>query len=94
MQAVDFVSLPHSRPSFKENSADQIAIQCSEGSPGTERHLKKGPLEYVGESMIRNRPPVEEVTSLIRLKDFVITTRGSTICNQYPRAERIFSEFI
>jgi hypothetical protein len=88
------VSLPHSKPSFRENSADQIAIQCSEGSPGTERHLKKGPVECVGGNMIRNGPPVEEVTSLVGMKDFFSTTRGSTICNQYPRTERIFSEFI
>jgi hypothetical protein len=45
--------------SLRENSASQIAIQCSEGSPATRQHPKNDLFHDIGEDMISNGPPAE-----------------------------------
>jgi hypothetical protein len=44
---------------LRENSAGQITIQCSEGSPATGQHPKNDFFHGIGEDMIDSAPPVE-----------------------------------
>jgi hypothetical protein len=44
---------------LRENSVDQIAIQCSEGSPGTEQCPKNSLFHDIREEMMSSGPPVE-----------------------------------
>jgi hypothetical protein len=44
---------------LRENSAGQIAIQCSEGSPAAGQHPKNGLFHDIGDNMMSNGPPVE-----------------------------------
>jgi hypothetical protein len=44
---------------LRENSAGQIAIQCSEGSPATGQRPKNGLCHDIREDIISSGPPVE-----------------------------------
>jgi hypothetical protein len=80
--------------SFRENSAGQIVIQCSGGSPATGQHTKKDLCHDTREDMISSGLSVKYGTSIVEMKDiFNITTR-SKIHSQYHSTERIWSKFI
>jgi hypothetical protein len=67
---------------LRENSAGQIAIQCSEGSPATGQHPKNDLFHDIGEDMINSGPPVEYRNSIIGMMDiFNMTTRPKYTIN-------------
>jgi hypothetical protein len=55
----DLLGNPFLLSLLRENSTDQIAIQCAKGSSGTGQHPKNDFFHDIGQNMISSRSPVE-----------------------------------
>jgi hypothetical protein len=67
---------------LRENSAGQIATECSEGSPATGQHPKNHLCCDIGDDMITSGSPVKQGNSIVGMKNiFIMTTKSKYTIN-------------